>query len=221
MKVRSLLPIGALSSALLFLLFTAPAFADCHDGPPQILSITKGSDNKTVVIKYVDQHAFSGCAWPADFYQLRWTQGEGPGTQGQSAQLKGIPLGGEFNLVFDTTKLWGFVLESCYNKTLAPSACSSWSPMKFYKPFGPYMCHTPYVWRNAFPNDFVCVTPQTSQEAAADDAAAASRLSPDHVNCIYGFVWRGAIPSDHVCVTPSTRQQVADDNAQAAARQLP
>ena len=219
MKVRSLLPIASLASALLFA--PAGAHATCKDAAPQITSITKSADGKNVVIKSSYLKVASGCAFPPDFYQLRWTQGEGPATQGQSAQLKGGEIFSEFDMVFDTTKLWGFILEACKSNTLAPSDCSPWSPMRYYKPYGPYECRSPYVWRNAFPNDFVCVTNQTVQETVADNAAAASRLSPDKVNCIYGFVWRGAVPSDHVCVTPSTRQQVANDNAQEAARQLP
>ena len=221
MKIRSLISISALSSALLFFLVaSASAFATCNDNPPKITSVSKGTDGKTVVISYKLLEN-GGCAWPPDFFQLRWTEGEGPATQNQSSQLKGNSVQGSFTMVFDQSRLWGFILEACKSNWGDSADCTPWSPMRYYKPYGPYECHTPYVWRNAFPNDFVCVTNQTVQETVADNAAAASRLSPDHVNCIYGFVWRGAIASDHVCVTPSTRQQVADDNAQEAARQLP
>ena len=210
----------ALSVLLLFLSFGARSYACTEPSFPQITSVNKGNDAKSVVIRW-NFSAETFCVWPPDFYQVRWTQGEGPGTQGQSQQFKSNQATDSVSMIFDQSKLWGFIVQACKSNFAASSTCTPWSPMRYYKPYGPNECRSPYVWRNAFPNDFVCVTNQTVQETVADNAAAASRLSPDHVNCIYGFVWRGAIPSDHVCVTPSTRQEVADDNAQATARRLP
>jgi hypothetical protein len=64
------------------------------------------------------------------------------------------------------------------------------------------------------------VTPATRTQAAADNAAAASRVSPTGGpygpdTCLEGFVWRQADPTDHVCVTPETRSEAAYDNSQA------
>lgn len=92
-------------------------------------------------------------------------------------------------------------------------------------PYGPDTCLQGYVWREAFPNDHVCVTPDTRAQAARDNGQAAARrhlgggaYGPD--TCRQGYVWREARPEDHVCVAPETRAQAAADNAQAAARRV-
>lgn len=90
-------------------------------------------------------------------------------------------------------------------------------------PYGPDTCKQGFVWREAFPGDTVCVTPQTRSQAAADNAQAAARRSPNGGpygpdTCKSGFVWREARPEDHVCVTPETRAQTAAENAQANQR---
>lgn len=79
------------------------------------------------------------------------------------------------------------------------------------------------MWREAYPNDHVCVTPATRTQAASDNAAAASRRQPGGGpfgpdTCKQGYVWREAIPTDHVCVTPTIRTQTKADNDQAATR---
>jgi hypothetical protein len=79
-------------------------------------------------------------------------------------------------------------------------------------------CITGYVWRNAFPGDAVCVTPQTREDAAADNAAAEGRHQPGSTNCLTGFVWRAARPTDLVCVTPEIKARVAEDNTMASRR---
>jgi len=77
-------------------------------------------------------------------------------------------------------------------------------------------CAKGYVWREAYTNDHVCVSPRTHDEAAADNAAA-----PRHVviafpvkndACRPGYVWRQANETDHVCVLPDVRSQTASDN---------
>jgi hypothetical protein len=217
------LPLGIFFALFIFLFISPKTYARCKaPAGLQITSVEKGKDSKTVVISFDWNTGVSACVYPPDFYQIRWTQGEGPATQGQSEKLHyDHGAVGSFTLVFDQSKLWGFVLEACQNEVAASSNCTPWSPMRYYKPYGPYMCKSPYVWRGAYANDVICVTTQTRQEAADDNAAAASRLAPDKVNCIRGFVWRGAIPSDHVCVTPEIRQEAQEDNAQRYARQLP
>lgn len=87
----------------------------------------------------------------------------------------------------------------------------------------PNTCIQGYVWREAFPNDHVCVTPEVRSQTADDNSQAAARIDPVNQTygpdtCIQGYVWREAIPSDHVCVTPGIRSQTADDNSQAASR---
>ncbi|SNT62370.1 hypothetical protein SAMN05443665_107115 [Actinomadura meyerae] len=92
-------------------------------------------------------------------------------------------------------------------------------------PYGPYTCKTGFVWREAVPNDQVCVTPQVRDQAATENALAASRRQPGGGaygpdTCKTGFVWRLARPRDLVCVPPSSRTQAYNDNFYAAYRLL-
>jgi|688.fasta_scaffold498536_1 hypothetical protein len=87
----------------------------------------------------------------------------------------------------------------------------------------PGTCIQGYVWREAFPDDRVCVTPEIRSQAAYDNSQAPSRIDPvNHTygpnTCVQGYVWREANPSDLVCVTPETRSQTAYDNSQASSR---
>jgi hypothetical protein len=83
----------------------------------------------------------------------------------------------------------------------------------------PNTCIAGYVWREAFPGDYVCVLPATRAQAAQDNALAASRIAATGL-CNPGYVWREAGPNDHVCVTPETRAQTAADNAAFPQRHL-
>ncbi len=88
-------------------------------------------------------------------------------------------------------------------------------------------CVEGYVWREAYPGDHVCVTPDVRKQAAADNQLADSRREPQGGaygpdTCKPGFVWREARSQDHVCVTPEVRAQTARDNGLAnARRQMP
>ena len=80
-----------------------------------------------------------------------------------------------------------------------------------------------YVWREAFPSDYVCVTPETRAQAAYDNSQANARREPGGGpygpdTCRPGFVWREAHPGDLVCVTPETRAKTAEDNRLAESR---
>ncbi|CAF1437770.1 unnamed protein product [Rotaria sordida] len=88
------------------------------------------------------------------------------------------------------------------------------------------LCFQGYVWRQATPDDRVCVTPAIRAQILIDNGAAASRRNPSGGpngvdTCKAGFVWRQASPKDHVCVLPATRDQAQSDNKQAADRQNP
>jgi hypothetical protein len=81
---------------------------------------------------------------------------------------------------------------------------------------GQHTCVEGYVWRQAYPGDYTCVLPAARQQAADDNAAAASRrVSASNPTCIQGLVWREARPGDEVCVTPDVRTQTAQQNADA------
>jgi len=80
-----------------------------------------------------------------------------------------------------------------------------------------------YVWRQAVPEDQVCVTKETYLQTLQDNQLAGSRRNPAGGDygadtCLVGYVWRDAFPGDHVCVTLQTRQKAAYDNQQASLR---
>jgi hypothetical protein len=84
-------------------------------------------------------------------------------------------------------------------------------------------CLEGYVWRRAYSGDYVCVTPATRAQAAADNAAALSRVQPGggaygQYTCQQGYVWRQVVPDDYTCVTAAVRAQAAYDNSQAGHR---
>jgi hypothetical protein len=80
-------------------------------------------------------------------------------------------------------------------------------------------CLQGYVWRQAYSGDYVCVTPATRSQAAADNAAAVSRVQQGggaygQYTCQQGYVWRQVVPDDYTCVTGDTRSQAVYDNSQ-------
>jgi hypothetical protein len=86
----------------------------------------------------------------------------------------------------------------------------------------PNACKTGFVWREARAEDLVCVTPESRQRTANENAVAASRVDPNGAygpaTCISGFVWREAFDGDTVCVTPETRDLVRAENEAGASR---
>lgn len=89
----------------------------------------------------------------------------------------------------------------------------------------PDTCIQGYVWREAVPDDRVCVTPQMRDQVQEDNRLAESRRSPTGGaygpnTCLQGYVWREAVPSDLVCVTPEMRDEVRADNQLAASRRV-
>ena len=90
-------------------------------------------------------------------------------------------------------------------------------------PYGPDTCIQGFVWREANPNDHVCVTPAVRSQTTQENQLAASRRDPNGGpygpdTCLQGYVWRDAFEGDHVCVTPDIRDAAANDNAAAASR---
>lgn len=80
-------------------------------------------------------------------------------------------------------------------------------------PYGPDDCYRGFVWRQANPNDRVCVTPEVRDQTQQDNARALRHYLPG-LPCRYaGYVWREAFPGDKVCVTQETREQVIEDNS--------
>jgi hypothetical protein len=88
----------------------------------------------------------------------------------------------------------------------------------------PGSCKPGFVWRVARPADLVCVTPESRQRVASENASASSRVDPSGAygpaSCRPGFVWREAFSGDTVCVTPEVRTLVQEENGQAATRRV-
>jgi hypothetical protein len=73
-------------------------------------------------------------------------------------------------------------------------------------------CQQGFVWREALPNDHVCVTP-------TERTIAAQQNSNPWYTCPRGYVWREAIRGvDKRCVTAEERKMTWDENAKAAER---
>jgi len=90
-------------------------------------------------------------------------------------------------------------------------------------PYGHDTCKNGFVWREAAPDDHVCVTPAVHASTQQENAQADARRVPNSGTasqdlCISGFVWRGAFDDDRVCVTPQSRTQATADNAAASSR---
>ncbi len=91
-------------------------------------------------------------------------------------------------------------------------------------PYGPDTCKDGYVWRDIYPGDHVCVTPESRAKAAHENAIAGSRVDPTGPygpnSCKPGFVWREAYSGDKVCVTGERRAAVAAENAEGPSHRV-
>ena len=84
-------------------------------------------------------------------------------------------------------------------------------------------CIEGFVWRQAAGGDLVCVTPESRNLAALENAQASARRNPNGGpygpdTCLQGFVWRDGFANDHVCVTVERRSIVAQENAAGPSR---
>ncbi|MBO9560187.1 MAG: PASTA domain-containing protein [Caulobacter sp.] len=84
-------------------------------------------------------------------------------------------------------------------------------------------CIDGFVWRGAWPNDRVCVTPESRYLAALENSQAGARRNPNGGpygpdTCLMGYVWRDGFNGDHVCVTGERRTVVAQENAAGPSR---
>src|SRR5437879_2092442 len=81
-------------------------------------------------------------------------------------------------------------------------------------------CRQGFVWREAFPGDYVCVTPEARSQAAQDNRSASG--SNDHQfragACTQSLLSSVDDQHDLVSVPPAMRQQIWDDNAGASGR---
>jgi hypothetical protein len=88
----------------------------------------------------------------------------------------------------------------------------------------PTACASGFTWRQASPDDLICVTPQARARTLQENTDAASRVDSNGAygqnSCKAGYVWREAYEGDLVCVTPAIRQIVREENRQGPSRLL-
>lgn len=77
-------------------------------------------------------------------------------------------------------------------------------------------CKPGFVWREARPDDRVCVTPEARARVAGENASAASHVDANGAygpsTCLSGYVWREAFAGDLACVTPQARDLAREEN---------
>ena len=198
---------------------TAEAAGLCQLDRP-CTSLTYDSSTATVKARISDFNT----ADTADFFQVRWTINRGGAVQTFPQQKISSSVQQSFSYAYfgplavaDRSAVIGYSAQSCTSGVFG-SSCTPWETQTIVPlPYGPDTCAQGYVWRDAFAGDRICVTPASRNQAASDNAAAASRVNPQGAwgpnTCVNGYVWRVARPSDLVCVTPAVRNQTATENA--------
>jgi hypothetical protein len=162
-------------------------------------------------------------------YNFRWSR---PGKAETQSEVRGGSRSSfRINNVNEGTR-YTVKVQGCNRNIFGKSSCTPWSEDSIVTRIAgsdprprPDTCKQGFVWREARPQDHVCVTPQTRSQAARDNQLAPSRRNPNggpygSDTCKDGFVWRDAFSGDHVCVTPQTRAQAAEDNRLAASRRV-
>ncbi len=95
-------------------------------------------------------------------------------------------------------------------------------PIRHVGKASPAPCISGFVWRQAGPNDYVCVKPYSRARANLDNGRGAERVDPNGAygpdSCVSGYVWREAFEGDHVCVRPDVRSETAEENRLAPER---
>jgi hypothetical protein len=197
---------------------TANAAGSCVDRPCTALTYDSSTAKVNAEILPGNPHA--------GFYQVRWTINRN-GVVQTFPQQTVYPVNSVGTTSFgpiapaDRSFVIGYSAQSC-DLGWFGSDCTPWETRTIVPlPYGPDTCANGFVWRDAFPGDHVCVTPASRDQAASDNAAAASRVNPNGAygpnTCVNGYVWRVARPTDLVCVTPAVRTRTADENANPTA----
>jgi hypothetical protein len=161
-----------------------------------------------------------------DFYQVRWSINRNGAVQTYPQQhINPVDHRGTAALgpiaPADRSFAITYSAQQC-TSGLFGTSCTPWETQTIVPlPYGPDTCAAGYVWRDAFAGDHICVTPASRNQAASDNAAAASRVNPNGAwgpnTCLNGYVWRVARSTDLVCVTPAVRTQTATENADPTA----
>lgn len=107
-------------------------------------------------------------------------------------------------------------IQGCVNHIIGHDRCSPFQETDFttepQRPSGSDTCAQGFVWREAYPNDHVCVSPETRSQVASDNAR--HQMAP----CPAGLVPRLARRGDNVCVPVAVATAVKQDNTQICRR---
>jgi hypothetical protein len=84
-------------------------------------------------------------------------------------------------------------------------------------PHGVNTCLYPFVWRDAGPNDEVCVPEDRRAAVAFENFLHGNLVEPNGGpygpnTCRPGWVWRDAFAGDQTCVGPESRDLAAEEN---------
>jgi hypothetical protein len=208
---------GLFVAALVLCASSSYAQHQCPADRPCIQELYQ--DGTTIIVGWDGHEVFN-------HYNFRWSR---PGRSETQSEVRGGSSG-----TFRINNVNGGLrytvkVQGCNRNLLGESSCTPWYEDSIvatsHLPYGPDTCRQGFVWREANPNDHVCVTPQTRSRTADENRLAQSRRNPGGGpygpnTCRQGFVWREAFPGDHVCVAPSVRTQAAEDNRLAASRRV-
>lgn len=156
-----------------------------------------------------------------DFYNLRYPVSGGGERQVENRSGK-YTINNARPAATYTIKVQG-----CSSRTLRSSKCSPWvqESVTTVTDYGPDTCRPSLVWRDASPNDHVCVLPRERDQVASQNASASSKRQPGGGaygpdTCRQPYVWRDAFPGDHVCVSVPERDTARNQNRLASKGRL-
>lgn len=198
-----------------------PRIVEHHAGPTWIgIKWEAGYDYDSYFVNFTGP--FGTAKGPRE---LRTVHHDDDGTWGYQ-RVDGLLPGRayDFSVQGCTETIFGIGSDNCHDWALGYRA----STLAYPTHSGPDTCAPPFVWREAFAGDHVCVEVHRRKQVAADNDQAHNRraytctppncvfVAPD--DCKVPYVWREARPSDHVCVSVQERSQVAAENALANER---
>jgi hypothetical protein len=223
--------VSLVAMILLTPLSAATAKASCDDRPGTPTGVTARVTSQSPPMIQV---RWTNTATETVFWDVEMTDEKGnmaevlPAGIGRGDTGVGLPIENTYTVPAGVTRCFRVKArterhtEGCVSRDWSNRACATTKNCSF----GPDTCIQGFVWREAGPDDHVCVPVRpvdVRAQTRSDNTQAAARRSPTGGvfgpdTCLSGFVWREAFPGDQVCVTPETRAQAARDNSLASVR---
>jgi hypothetical protein len=167
-----------------------------------------------------------------DHYNIRWSENGGPVKQVEREGDKYF----RYLSTFRPGTAYLVAVQGCDKSFGSKSQCTSWDEAFCGPPGSPCdgtqrpppttstkpapavkdACASGYVWREARPQDHVCVPPASRTLVAQENRSASKRWDPAGAygpkTCVSGYVWREAFDGDTTCVSPERRAEVKNEN---------